>query len=107
MSSDDCENGAILSELAGTDLADLVEEFVDALPARVATIQAAIDDADLAALASIAHQLKGSAGGYGFPSITAAAGVVELGARGAAEMKAIEEQARSLIELCGRARASA
>jgi DNA-binding response OmpR family regulator len=50
--------------------AKLVERFVAGLPQRVAALQAALSSGDLAQLKTLAHQLKGAAGGYGFTPIS-------------------------------------
>ena len=98
----------LISELADDpDFADLVEMFVSELPNRVAALQRGIADQDYQALASLAHQLKGSAGGYGFPSITAAAALVEQSARTASDLAQLTPKLRQLTDLCARARARA
>ena len=81
--------------------------FVDELPDRLAAIEKAMNEQDLVALAKLTHQLKGSAGGYGFPSITDAAKVVESSANTDNDLAALAEQTRALVDLCRRARATA
>ncbi|MCH7704111.1 MAG: response regulator [Planctomycetes bacterium] len=49
---------ALVRELADGDLVETVETFVSELPDRIAAIEAAIDGQDLAALATLAHQLR-------------------------------------------------
>lgn len=88
---------ALVSELADQDM------FVSELPDRVTAIEKAIAKPDLAALAMLAHQLKGSAGGYGFPSITDAAKQLETSANAGAELETLAAEIRALGELCGRA----
>ena len=64
----------LVSELANDpDLADLVTAFVAELPVRITAIQKALTDSEHEQLRVLAHQLKGAAGGYGFPSITESA----------------------------------
>lgn len=64
--------GAITSELVTDDpsFADLIGEFVDGLDARVQAIQEAIDAQALDTVESLAHQLKGAGGGYGYPALS-------------------------------------
>lgn len=83
------------------DLKDLVVLFVDELDGRIASIQRAFDDRDLAELCRIAHQLKGSAGGYGFDPIGDAAGRLEYELRGdeAAE-STIGDRVEDLVTTC-------
>jgi len=64
------------------DLTELIDEFVAGLPAKVARIEAAFSTGGLLELARLAHQIKGAAGGYGYPSISDAARHVEQHARG-------------------------
>ena len=66
--------------------------FIGRLPRRLAAFRAALTAHDWQALAAEAHQLKGTAGNFGYPSIsTAAAGV--------------EERARSISVAAGTAKA--
>jgi HPt (histidine-containing phosphotransfer) domain-containing protein len=60
------------------DMTELVRGFVARMPARIEEMRAAAADPNgEELLRRLAHQLKGSAGGYGFPTITDAAGKVE------------------------------
>jgi signal transduction histidine kinase/DNA-binding NarL/FixJ family response regulator len=61
---------------------DLLARYIGRLPARVAEIQRLMDERDLAQLARAVHQIKGSAGGYGFPTIGRAAESAERKLRG-------------------------
>ncbi|MEK6644319.1 MAG: Hpt domain-containing protein [Planctomycetota bacterium] len=93
----------LTSELAGdSEMLELIEMFVDELPARVQALQDAVKENDLAALATLAHQLKGSAGGYGFPWITEAAKALENSTKQAADLSAIQTQLETLTDLCNR-----
>jgi HPt (histidine-containing phosphotransfer) domain-containing protein len=98
----------------------LLAFFLGDLDRRIGSIRRALDEADLAGLRTLAHQLSGSAGGYGYPSIGDAARALEHGlprpARGGAapspdirrcdglademEISAVAERAESLIALC-------
>jgi signal transduction histidine kinase/HPt (histidine-containing phosphotransfer) domain-containing protein len=98
----------LVSDLAGDpDMAELVEMFVDELPARVSAIQSSLASQDFDALQRLAHQLKGSAGGYGFPTITDAAKTLEQNLKAARDLSAMAEQVRELADLCSRAQARA
>jgi HPt (histidine-containing phosphotransfer) domain-containing protein len=95
----------LLSEFAGdADMAELVEFFVDELKQRVDTMTTAFQSGDHLQLKTMAHQLKGAAGGYGFPTITASAaeleGVLKVEQ---AELSSIGEKLEALISLCRRA----
>jgi signal transduction histidine kinase/DNA-binding NarL/FixJ family response regulator/HPt (histidine-containing phosphotransfer) domain-containing protein len=52
------------------DMAAVIEEFVNGLPAQVARIRDLVGGRNLGELRRTVHQLKGAGGGYGFPQIT-------------------------------------
>jgi HPt (histidine-containing phosphotransfer) domain-containing protein len=56
---------------------DLVDDFVAAMPERIAAILAAIEAQDVTALQRLMHQLKGACGSYGFPQLTEEAAMLE------------------------------
>ena len=95
----------LVSELAGDpDFRELVGEFVAALGNRCAAIEKSLADGDLARTAVLAHQLKGAAGAYGFPSITEQAGRLEVAARQRAGIEQVRARLDVLGALCQRAR---
>jgi HPt (histidine-containing phosphotransfer) domain-containing protein len=69
----------IPSELVRDDdsFAELVQEFVDGLSTRMREIERALTARDFAELRDLAHQLKGTAGGYGYPTLTRQAADLE------------------------------
>lgn len=73
--------------------AELVEFFLSELPSRVDTIIAAFSNDDFAELARVAHQLKGAAPGFGFPTIGAQACKLEQ------EIKQVSDPSESLETL--------
>jgi signal transduction histidine kinase/DNA-binding response OmpR family regulator len=87
-------------------LAALVERFVERLAARVAAMERGLAERDLATIAKLAHQLKGTSGGYGFHAISEAAGRLELSAR-AGDVDAVRGQLAEVAALCARARTAA
>ncbi len=93
----------IPSELAQEDesFIDLVEEFVEGLGDRVEKIRAAVISGDLSQLRTLAHQLKGSAGGYGYPIITEKAAELEQHAT-AEELEASKNAVEALQTLVSR-----
>ena len=72
-------NDPIPSDLVRQDesFADLVREFVDGLDQRMSDIDHAVGAGDFQVLKGLAHQLKGSGGGYGYPVLTELAAQVE------------------------------
>lgn len=80
---------------------EIVEFFIADLSERVKAIEAAHDACDRARLRTLAHQLKGAAGGYGFPSIGTAAAALEGELR--QETSGLEEiraKVEALLKLC-------
>jgi len=105
MSAPQDENGALVSEFAGDeDMVELVEMFVEELPDRISALEKALAEQDLETLAGLAHQLKGAAGGYGFPSITDAARAAELTSKAADDLEKLASEVEAIAELCRRAR---
>lgn len=97
--------GPLISDLADdADMIDLVEEFVGTLPGRVEAIQAAWAQSDLDTLTSLAHQLKGAGGGFGFSPITDAACQLELAAREELAPATLTGLVDELVATCRRAR---
>jgi HPt (histidine-containing phosphotransfer) domain-containing protein len=98
----------LVSELAGEDeLAELLALFVQELPKRAEAMRQALATADSERLALLAHQLKGAAGSYGFPTITDLARTVEQAARTGCPPAQLGVHLDELANACARARAKA
>jgi HPt (histidine-containing phosphotransfer) domain-containing protein len=71
----------LISELVreDPDMVDIVEEFVKELPKRLAQMQAAYTALNWKMLRTLAHQLKGAGGSYGYQSLTELATEMEAG----------------------------
>lgn len=97
--------GPLISEFAGdSDMAELVDYFVHELQERINSLQQAWSEGETDQLRRLAHQIKGAAGGYGFPSITAAAAELEQTLLAAeAESSTVAERLEELVSLCRRA----
>jgi PAS domain S-box-containing protein len=94
-------NDSILSKLmAKPATAKLVEKFLAGLGQRVTALHEALDAHDLPQLKILAHQLKGAAGGYGFPSLTEAAKNLEQAAANNADPKDLNQAFRAISDLC-------
>lgn len=97
----------LVSEYADDDeMMQIVRPFVKALPQRAAAIEAALAAGDLPLVKRLAHQLKGSAGGYGFPSITAAASAIDKSVAAGEKADKIRGRVDELAKLALIARAS-
>jgi CheY-like chemotaxis protein len=87
------------------ELADVLEAFVEGLPERMACIERALADHDVTGLVLLAHQLKGAAGSYGFPTIMEAAGQLERQGNVAQDLEALGRHVRDLAAICQSAEA--
>jgi signal transduction histidine kinase/DNA-binding NarL/FixJ family response regulator/GGDEF domain-containing protein len=76
--------------------------FVARLPERIEEMQRLMREENLQQLARAIHQIKGAAGGYGFPDLTTAAGRAEQSIKQAEDLAAIEQQVQELISLIQR-----
>lgn len=65
------------SSLRRNEFADLVDLFVSELPLRMSVIEQLMSTGDREGLCRAAHQLKSSAGGYGYGDLCLYAGRVE------------------------------
>ncbi|MBX3322630.1 MAG: Hpt domain-containing protein [Phycisphaeraceae bacterium] len=89
------------------EMKELIGLFIQELPQRVAALEQAWNSADLGSLRRLAHQLKGSAAGFGFESIGIAAGELESPLRDrpvqSDALDGVEHQFRELVALCSHA----
>jgi HPt (histidine-containing phosphotransfer) domain-containing protein len=87
---------------ADPDMLEIVCEFARELPARVTKLEALLNGRAFAELQTLAHQLKGAGGGYGFAQITEVAGRLEHALKTGAPEPVIKDRA---AELCATLRA--
>jgi len=100
--------GPIYSEFRDeADMLELIELFVEDMEGRVESLRTALDDADWRKLTTLAHQLKGASGGYGFAPVGEAAGKLEETLREGEldDIDRLRAQTDEVIELCNRVRA--
>ncbi|HAC89914.1 MAG TPA: hypothetical protein DCF63_04660, partial [Planctomycetaceae bacterium] len=95
--------GLISTLAADIDLAELVRDFAIGLPAKAAQLDALLAAGDLAGIRSLAHQIKGAGGGYGYPAITDAAFQLEKVASEQSDFQKVEMHIRELQQLCAAA----
>ncbi len=81
------------------DMVELVDGFVAGMPERLDAFTRAWDLGDREQLCRLAHQLKGAAGGYGFPQIGEAASALESAARASAPAPPDRSTVDSLLAL--------
>lgn len=93
------------------DMRELLELFVAEMPCRAEQLRTAAAASDISSLRRLAHQLKGAGGGYGFSTISNAAGRVETLAaellsrriRDDPHAAALSAAVTELVDLCTRA----
>jgi HPt (histidine-containing phosphotransfer) domain-containing protein len=99
-------NAPIFSDLASDpDYADLVQDFVLEIPRKCTEIQQVVSADDQLGLQRIIHQLRGACGGYGFPTLTHAAGAIEDQLANGVSIAAIRLQLDDFTEMLQRASA--
>lgn len=69
----------ISSDLLRTDpdLIDIVQEFVEGIPERIAELRGAFEANNWETLETLAHRLKGAGGSYGYADISDLAATME------------------------------
>jgi len=93
----------IVSDFADDeDMIDLIEWFAADLKHDITRVEQAFEDGDTEVLKTITHQLKGSAGSYGFPTITQQAGRLESCMREGASREDLEREVREFVRMCRR-----
>jgi HPt (histidine-containing phosphotransfer) domain-containing protein len=80
----------------------IIAEFVEGLPDEILKMQDLLNHDDLKSLRRVAHQLRGTGGGYGFDAITELAGSVEDAINRADNRESITAQINSLVDLIRR-----
>jgi HPt (histidine-containing phosphotransfer) domain-containing protein len=99
------DDTAIRSEFADDpDMGAIVHLFVTELPQRIAAVQAALSANEWERLRTLAHQLKGAAGGYGFPQLGAAAGTIDQGIKDGCDVNVIRSRVGTFCALASRVR---
>ncbi len=79
------------------DFAELIEFFVDAIPERTELLRESHQQQDTDQMKTIAHQLKGAGGGYGFEELSTHAAQLEQ----ACKQNDIDAVGKSLDVLIG------
>lgn len=80
------------------DMAEILSYFVDDAPAKIERFQEALRRQDYDQIRVLAHQLKGSAAGYGFESLSDLAREVETSANRAESEEVIAQHIHNVIE---------
>ncbi|QYK48799.1 MAG: Hpt domain-containing protein [Phycisphaeraceae bacterium] len=88
------------------DMVELLDFFVAELGERIASLQSHLDAQRLGDLRTLAHQLKGAAGGYGYPDLSRIAGTLEASiTEGGPEPDptTVKHAVDALVDVCRRA----
>ena len=88
-------------------LGEIVVQFVEDMPERIAQFTSALAADDRATLRSLAHQMKGAAGSHGFDELTLAAKRLELALEMDDSNDGISKAVHEFTNICGRLRAGA
>jgi HPt (histidine-containing phosphotransfer) domain-containing protein len=78
------------------DMLEIVREFAGELPARIAKLESHLAAGELRELQTLAHQLKGAGGGYGFPQITELAASLEAALKQGADEAVVKDRTAAL-----------
>lgn len=101
------QTGPLRSRFADdAEMVELVQEFVQELPGRMESLRGFLRASHFDELRRAAHQLKGAAGGYGFPAISDSAGSVERllqSSMNEAHLGDLQAKIDELVSLCTRA----
>ena len=81
------------------DMLEIVREFAAELPRRAQEIEACLEGGELEKLTTLAHQLKGAGGGYGFTPITDSAATLEQALKEGADASRLKEYSHALCEV--------
>jgi len=96
-SAEQSSKSVFSSYAAEADLIDLIATFVGTMPEKQRTMEALFRTGQVDDLRTMAHQLKGSGGGYGFGGLSQMALVLEQ----ACKENDIDRVGRALDELIG------
>ena len=98
-----CSSDVVRSSLAShSKMKKILGEFVEGLPAQVATLVDLLEKRELESLKRVTHKLRGAGGGYGFDRITALAKLAEQGIQEEQCIEQIAARVDDLVQLIRR-----
>ncbi|MGY8750384.1 MAG: Hpt domain-containing protein [Pirellulales bacterium] len=103
MSQANLENPIFSTYGNDSDMGELVEMFVDEMPDRIEALLEVAQNNDWEKLRSLAHQLKGAGGSYGFGQLTQPAASLESACRENDTEDNIRQSLTDLVSICRRA----
>ena len=81
------------------DMVDLIRSFARELPNRAEVVEDLLSKGEMEELRSLAHQLKGAGGGYGFPIVTERAASLEHAIKQGESESLVKELTTALCEV--------
>ena len=84
-----------------SDFGELIEFFTSSLDSKIADFQNAFSSGNIDQLQVLAHQLKGSGAGYGYPELSAISEVLEANCK-EGELQIISESLADLLNYLNR-----
>ena len=105
MPTPSADTGPLASQFANdADMVELLDMFISELGARSEQLADLLNARRMDDLRVVAHQLKGAAGGYGYPSLSEAAGVLESRLSGSPrDVEDVLSAVTDLRRICDRA----
>lgn len=98
------ELSPIYSTITDPEMVELVEMFVGDAPGKASTLASAFEERSWGQVRQLAHQLKGSAAGYGFECLTDTAGQLEMLLHEKVDAEQIATSVSNLIQMLQRLR---
>lgn len=87
-------------------IAEILPLFLSNVPKYTSDLSTAIEHGDWVSAARVCHDLKGTAGGYGYPPIAQATQRLESELKGGKDPDLIRLHLDEVVRLCDRARSS-
>lgn len=85
-------------------IAEILPLFLNNMPKYIGDLESRIEHKDWAGAARVCHDLKGTAGGYGYPDIARATQTLESELKGSQDLELIMTYLNEVRTLCERAR---
>ena len=82
------------------EMGELLVLFLSELESKVNAMRTSVESGDVDTLTRVTHQVRGAAGGYGYPQITNIAAQVEETLRGGGSCEQVESTVYDLLGLC-------
>ena len=94
------EEDAIVSQFRDAPgMENLLREYVESLPDKVSRLRSLLTVGEIGDLQSLAHQIKGHGGMYGYPCLSEAAGLIEEAAQERQDDELLEELIEGFADL--------